>query len=165
MELTHFSDLYLAELQELRSMKEQLVDAHQRLAEAAHNSRLTQEFMKHHEETEAQIERIDKLLQKHGVKGNGHRDQAMEALVHESEKMIEIVPESELRDVALIASAQKIAHYEIAAFGSAAELAGQLDLPDDQKVLHACAQEEKRTDNALSKLAKVEINPSAVAAA
>jgi ferritin-like metal-binding protein YciE len=164
MQLTHFDDLYLSELQELRNMKTQLTDAHQRLAEAALNPKLIDAFMHHHDETEQQIERLDDLLQRHGADPEAHTDQAMEALIHESRKMISIVPESELRDVALIASAQKIAHYEIAAFGSAAALAGQLDLRDDQKLLHACLQEEKRADVALSKLAKAEINPDAAAA-
>ena len=161
MQLTKLNDLYIAELQELRSMKEQLVDAHQRLAEAVISSRLTREFMRHHDETNTQIERLDALLERHEVEGDGHTDQAMEALIRESEKMIAIVPEGELRDVALIASAQKIAHYEIAAFGSAAALAGQLELRDDQKALHACLQEEKRIDGSLTRLAKGEVNPDA----
>jgi len=164
MQLTSFNDLYLAELQELQSMKRQLADAHQRFAEAALNPRLTNEFMKHYRETESQIERIDDLLATQDVTENPHTDQAMEALVLETEKMIELIPEGELRDVALIASAQKIAHYEIAAFGSAAALAGQLDRRDDQKVLHACLQEEKRADTALTKLAKGDVNPNAAAA-
>jgi ferritin-like metal-binding protein YciE len=165
MQLTNFNDLYLAELQELHSMKEQLVDAHQRFAEAALNPRLTNEFLKHHRETEVQIERLDDLLTRHDAAGNPHTDQAMQALVHETEKMIEIIPEGKLRDVALIASAQKIAHYEIAAFGSAAALAGQLDQRADQKLLYTCLQEEKRADNALTKIAKGDVNPNAVAAA
>jgi ferritin-like metal-binding protein YciE len=165
MQIANFTELYLAELQELHSMKDQLADAHQRFAEAAQNPRLSNEFLKHHKETEAQIERIDDLLARHDADGNPHTDQATQALVREAEKMIAIIPEGELRDVALIASAQKIAHYEIAAFGSAAALAGQLDQRADQKVLHTCLQEEKRADNALTKIAKGDVNPHAVAAA
>src|SRR5882757_6880262 len=164
MRITSFQDLYLAELQELYSMKRQLAEAHQRFAKTAANPKLSSAFKKHHEETAEQIQRIDSLLQKHKADRDAHTDQAMQALVRETEKMIGIIPEGELRDVALIASGQKIAHYEIAAFGSAAALAGQLSLRDDQKLLHQGLEEEKRADTALTNLAKAEVNPDAVAA-
>lgn len=70
----------------------------------------------------------------------------------------------ELGDAGLLASAQKLEHYEIAAYGSAAALAGQLDLRNDQKLLHANLEEEKRMDEVLTRLAKGEVNPDAVAA-
>ncbi len=163
MKITSFHDLYIAELQELHSMKELLVKAHERFAKSATNPKLINAFMKHREESEEQIRRLDSLLQQHKA-GKEHTDQAMQALVHETEKMIGIIPEGELRDVALIASGQKIAHYEIAAFGNAAALAGQLGRRDDQKALHYCLDEEKHADTALTRLAKGEVNPDAVAA-
>ena len=70
----------------------------------------------------------------------------------------------DLRDAGLIASAQRIEHYEIAAYGTAAALAGQLDLRDEQKILHLSLEEEKRFDVLLTQLAKREVNPDAVAA-
>jgi ferritin-like metal-binding protein YciE len=64
----------------------------------------------------------------------------------------------------LIASAQKLEHYEIAAYGTVAALAGQLDLRDDQQTLHESLEEEKQADLRLTKLAKREVNPDALAA-
>jgi ferritin-like metal-binding protein YciE len=78
--------------------------------------------------------------------------------------MCSILKGDNLRDAGLIASAQKVEHYEIAAYGSAAALAGQLDMREDQKLLHDTLEEEKRTDQLLSTLAKREINQDAVAA-
>ena len=62
--------------------------------------------------------------------------------------------DNNLRDAGLIASAQKLEHYEIAAYGTAAALAGQLDLRDEQRMLHESLEEEKETDALLTKLAK-----------
>ena len=87
----------------------------------------------------------------------------MEALVNEAEKMLSLL-EGELRDAGLIASAQKLEHYEIAAYGTAAALAGQLDLRDDQRMLHDSLEEERKADAALTKLAKGEVNQDAAAA-
>jgi ferritin-like metal-binding protein YciE len=88
----------------------------------------------------------------------------MQALIHETEKMITMVKGDGLRDAALIASAQKVEHYEIAAYGVAASLGGQLDLRDGQRLLHESLEEEKEADAELTKLAKSEVNRDAVAA-
>lgn len=68
----------------------------------------------------------------------------MEGLVHETEKMLGILKGNELRDAGLIASAQKLEHYEMAAYGTAAALAGQLDFRDDQRTLHVSLEEERQ---------------------
>ena len=88
----------------------------------------------------------------------------MEALVNETKKMLALLERDDLRDAGLIASAQKLEHYEIAAYGTAAALAGQLGLRDDQRMLHDSLEEERKTDAALTKLAKGEVNQDALAA-
>ena len=115
-------------------------------------------------ETDERQERIGSLLLKHGADPAAHTDQAMQALIRETEKMLDMLKGNDLRDAGLIASAQRLAHYEIAAYGTAAALAGQLDLRDDQRLLHACLEEEKKADVLLTKLAKSEVNPGAAAA-
>jgi ferritin-like metal-binding protein YciE len=112
-----------------------------------------------------QGDRVRSILQKHGADGETHTDQAIQALIAEAEKMAKIVQGDDLRDAALIASAQKLEHYEIAAYGSAAALAGQLDLRDDQAQLHAILDEERRADKLLTELAKSEVNHDAAATA
>ena len=88
----------------------------------------------------------------------------MEGLVHETEKMLGILKGNELRDAGLIASAQKLEHYEMAAYGTAAALAGQLDFRDDQRTLHVSLEEERQADLLLTQLAKREVNRDALAA-
>lgn len=165
MQITNFRDMYIAEVQELRSAKMQLSETWRRAGEVAASPRLKNIFVRHGEESQLQKERLDTLLQKHGADPRAHTDQAMQALIRETEKMMSTVEGNDLRDAALIASAQKVAHYEIAAFGTAAALAGQLELREDQRVLHTCLEEEKRADTDLTELAKREVNQDAVVAA
>jgi ferritin-like metal-binding protein YciE len=163
-EIGNFKDMYVAELQELASVEVQLADALLRLAEVASHSRLKDVLLHHRAETEAQKERLLSILERHGETETAHTDQSMQALIKETEKMLSILKGSELRDAGLIASAQKLEHYEIAAYGTAAALAGQLDIRDDQKILHKSLEEEKRADMLLTQLAKATVNPNAVAA-
>jgi ferritin-like metal-binding protein YciE len=164
MQITGFKDLYIAELQELTSLEGQLLHALRRMTDAASHPSLKSVLTHHRGHTEAQKQRLESILQKHGANPHAHTDQAMQALIHETEKMITMVKGDGLRDAALIASVQKVEHYEIAAYGVVASLAGQMDLRDDQRLLHESLEEEKEADAELTKLAKSEVNRDAVAA-
>jgi ferritin-like metal-binding protein YciE len=164
MQITNFKDMYIAELQELVSMEGQLADELPRMAEVASHLSLKKILMHHREETQLQRQRLESILQKHGANPRAHTDQAMQALVNETEMMLGMLNGNDLRDTGLIASAQRIEHYEIAAYGTVAALAGQLDLRDDQQMLHESLEEEKQADVRLTKLAKREVNPDALAA-
>jgi ferritin-like metal-binding protein YciE len=164
MEISNFKDMYLAELQELINVEEQLADALLRMAGAASHPALKRVLIHHRAETGTQRERLASILEVHGASPTAHIDQAMQTLVTETKKMLTMLIEDSLRDAGLIASAQKLEHYEIAAYGTAAALAGQLDLRDEQKLLHLSLEEEKRFDAQLTQLAKQEVNPEAVAA-
>ncbi|MBY5368144.1 ferritin-like domain-containing protein [Rhizobium leguminosarum] len=164
MQISSFKDMYLAELQELASVEGQLAESLLQMAEVASHPALKDTLVNHREQTEIQKERLLSLLQKHGADPMAHTDQAMQALIHETEKMMTMLKGNDLRDAGLIASAQKLIHYEIAAYGTAAALAGQLDLRDDQQTLHRSLEGEKQTDVLLTQLAKSDINPDAVAA-
>ena len=164
MEISNFKDMFLAELQELVSVETQLADALLRMAGAASHPALKRALVHHRAETEIQRERLLTILEKHGANPTAHTDQAMQALVTETRKMLTMLTTDDLRDAGLIASAQKLEHYEIAAYATAAALAGQLDLRDEQKMLHLSLMEEKRCDALLTLLAKGEINPDALAA-
>jgi ferritin-like metal-binding protein YciE len=165
MEINSFKDLYIAELQELVSVEQQLGEALQRMATVASHPSLKDAFKRHHRQTMTQGDRLREILAKHKAKAAAHTDQGLQALIKETEKMMSMLKGDNLRDAGLLASAQKLEHYEIAAYGSAAALAGQLELRDDQQLLHESLEEEKRTDELLTSLAKGEINQDALAAA
>jgi ferritin-like metal-binding protein YciE len=164
MQIATFNDMYIAELQELRSLEAQLADALLRMAEVAAHPSLKTLLMDHRQKTLVKEERLDSILSRRKARAREHTDQAMQALIAETEKMLTIAKVPHLRDAALIASMQKVAHYVIAAYGTAAALAGQLDLRDDQSLLHQSLEEEKNVDFVLSRLAKSEVNQDALAA-
>jgi len=131
MQITGFKDMYIAELQELRSLEVQLDETLLRLTGMATHRSLKDLLVDYRGRTWKQRERLDSILLMHNAAPRQHTDQAVRALLAETEKMMTILKDAALRDAALIASTQKVAHYQIAAYGSAAALAGQLDLRDD----------------------------------
>jgi ferritin-like metal-binding protein YciE len=163
MHIASFKDMYIAELQELCNAETQLTELLPGMAQIASNAGLKSALTNHWQETKSHKDRLESLLRKHGADPKAHIDQAMQALVNESQKMASMVA-GPLRDAVLIASAQKLEHYEIAAYGTAAALAGQLNLREDQRILHETLDEEKNADTLLTKLAKAEINRGAAAA-
>jgi ferritin-like metal-binding protein YciE len=164
MEISSLKQMFLAELQEIASVEKQLAGELLRMAGAATHPALKRALVHHRAETETQGTRLETILAKHGADPDAHVDQAMEAMIVETKKMLTMLETDDLRDAGLIASAQRIEHYEIAAYGTAAALAGQLDLRDEQKMLHRSLDEERRFDLILTKLAKSEVNPDALAA-
>jgi len=164
MKIKSLTELYVAELEELANAEDQLAEVLLELAEVASNQKLKSALSDHREETLVHQERLESLLTEHRAHANAHTDQAMQALVNETRKMLEIVEGRELRDAAAIASAQKLEHYEIAAYGAAAALAGQLNLRGDQQMLHKTLEEEKKADALLTEIAKGGVNRAASSA-
>ncbi|MFC3229534.1 ferritin-like domain-containing protein [Marinibaculum pumilum] len=164
MTIENFDQMYVAELQELASAQRQLEEAHERMAQAARHPEVKALLSRHRDETKTQRERLETVLRAHRASPTAHTDQAMQALIGEADKMLDQLQGDALRDAGLVASAQKIAHYEIATFGTAAALAGQLRLPEEQRILHQCVEEERQADQALSRLAMVDLNPAAAVA-
>jgi ferritin-like metal-binding protein YciE len=161
MNVTSLRDLYIAELQEIRSVEEQLIGALPRMADVAGHAELKQGIQTHLEETRAQQARVEEILRRHNAEPREHVDQAMQAMLQEAEKWASMVQDQNLRDAGLIASAQRVEHYEIAVYGSLATWAKQLGLDEDVQALLAILEEEKRTDERLSRLAKRMVNPDA----
>jgi ferritin-like metal-binding protein YciE len=163
MNVDSFRDMYIAELQELRSVEEQLIEALPRMAEMASHAELKLAIRSHLEETRAQQARLDAILTRHGAEPREHVDQAMQAMLKEAEKWAGMIQDQDLRDAGLIASAQRIEHYEIAIYGSLATWAKLLGLEDDLQALLSNLEEEKQTDDKLTGLAKRMVNPDAAA--
>jgi len=156
--------MYIAEVQELASVARQLGEYLPRVVDAASHPALKKAIIENKEDTESQMERLEAILETHGAEVDAHTDQAMQAMVSETEKMLPMLRGRELRDAGLIASIQRLKHYQIAAYGTAAALAGQLRLRDDQDVLLESLEEERMADMELTSVAEQEVNPDAVAA-
>jgi ferritin-like metal-binding protein YciE len=161
MNVTSLRDLYIAELQEIHSVEGQLIEALPRMAGVSGHPELKQGIQTHLEETRAQQSRVEEILRRHSAEPREHVDQAMQAMLQEAEKWASMVQDQNLRDAGIIASAQRVEHYEIAVYGSLATWAKQLGLDENVQGLLAILEEEKRTDEWLSRLAKRMINPDA----
>lgn len=164
MNVDNFREMYTAELQELRSVETQLIEALPRMADAASHPELKEAIRNHLEETRSHQARMDEILRRCGAEPREHVDQSMQAMLLEAEKWAGSVQDPDLRDAGLIASAQRVEHYEIAVYGSLATWAKQLGLEQDMNALLGVLEEEKRADERLSALAKRVVNPDAAAA-
>jgi len=150
-------DLFIHALSDVYSAEKQLTKALPKLARASTNPQLKQAFQQHLEETNGQIERIDKVVELCGVRLKRIKCVAMEGLVEEGQEQVEDFEQGPIRDAALIAAAQKVEHYEIAAYGTLATLAKQLGQQDAMNLLLETLQEEKSTDEKLTELAKTQL--------
>jgi len=161
MNVDTFRQMYVTELQELHSVEAQLVDALPKMADVASHPELKQAIQSHLEETRSQRDRLEAVLCRHRAEPREHVDQSMQSIVREAEKWAKMVQDPDLRDAGLIASAQRVEHYEIAVYGTPSTWAKQLGLDEDERTLQAILDEEKRTDETLTGLAKQVINPDA----
>ncbi|MCR6661624.1 MAG: ferritin-like domain-containing protein [Luteimonas sp.] len=165
MAVNTIEELFIHELSDIHSAERQLTKALPRLAKAAHSDKLASAFETHLGETEGQIERIDQVVELLGIKLKRIKCAAMEGLVEEGKDVIEDIEKGPLRDAALIGGAQKVEHYEIAAYGTLAALAKQLGYKDALPLILETLKEEKATDEKLTVLAESGGNQKAAAAA
>src|SRR5215212_5371960 len=163
MSLDSLEKLFLEELKDIYNAEKQLTRALPRMAKAAESPELQQAFTTHLKETQGQIQRLERIFKQLGQPARGKRCKGMEGLVEEGKEMMEEEGEPEVLDAALIASAQKIEHYEIAAYGCLRTYAELLGYSEAVELLEQTLQEEEATDKKLNMLAEGGINESAAA--
>lgn len=158
MELESLQDLYIHELRDLYSAEKQIIKALPKLAKAATNEKLKDAFQKHLEQTKVHAERLEQILEKLGKSTRGEKCKGMEGLLEEGTSLLEEDASPEVLDAGLIASAQRVEHYEIAGYGCAKTYAKALGDKEGEKLLNETLQEEGATDKELTKLAVSSIN-------
>lgn len=154
MARTTIEDLFIHELSDVYSAEKQITKALPRMARASTNPKLAEAFKSHLEETQGQIERIDQLVEKAGLKLKRMKCVAMEGLVEESKELLDEIEKGAVLDAALIGACQKVEHYEIAAYGTLVAMAKHLKMDDAVKLLAATLEEEKAADDKLSAIAE-----------
>ncbi len=159
--LNSLQDLLEHELKDLYSAETQLLDALPLMAKAAVNEKLKKAFEDHLKETETQLERLEQVAEMVGIDPKGETCAAMKGLIKEGKDMMKMKGEDNVKDAGLIASAQRIEHYEMAGYGAAHAYAQQLDMKDAAKLLEQTLKEEKNADTKLNKLALSNINKKA----
>jgi ferritin-like metal-binding protein YciE len=163
MSLDSLEQLFLEELKDIYNAEKQLTRALPRMAKAAESPKLEQAFTSHLKETEGQIQRLERIFQGLGHAARGKKCKGMEGLIEEGKEMMEEEGEPPVMDAALIAAAQKVEHYEIAAYGCLRTYAGLLGYSEAVQLLSQNLREEEAADKKLTQLGESGINQAAVA--
>jgi ferritin-like metal-binding protein YciE len=161
MKLKTLNDLFIYELKDIHSAETQLLKALPKMIKAATHKDLKDAFSEHLEQTRNHIARLEQIARECECKLTGHTCKAMQGLIEEGAELISEDAEDHVRDAGLIGSAQRVEHYEIAAYGTARALAKCLDQDEAVELLGETLEEEKETDERLTELAVSIINVEA----
>jgi ferritin-like metal-binding protein YciE len=134
------------------------------MAKAAHSEELKAAFEQHATETEGQIERLEQVFSMIDEAPKGKKCEAINGLVDEGKEIMSDFKNSPAHDAGLLAAAQAVEHYEISRYGTLRAWAKKLGLNDAARLLEQTLAEEKKTDEALTRLATASINDIAEAA-
>ena len=154
MQLNSLDDVFAAEINDLYSAEQQLVQALPKLAAAASSEELRKAFQTHFDETRNHVQRLEQVFADSGISRTNHACEAMQGLIQEGEEIIEADGDPTAIDAALIGAAQRVEHYEIAGYGTARALAGELGHDDSKSLLDDTLGEEGHANDLLTKLAE-----------
>ena len=161
MKIESMEDLFLEQIADLYDAEQRLVKALPKMAEASTSPELRQAFESHLGETKGHVQRLERVFQYTQKDPKGQTCDAMKGLIKEGEQMVSDTDQSPLRDAGLIAAANRVEHYEIAAYGSVRSFASTLGMQEAVALLDATLNEEKKADEKLTKLAESKVNQGA----
>jgi ferritin-like metal-binding protein YciE len=146
--------IFEEELKDTYWAEKHLTKALPKMAKAAFSEDLQAAFEEHLEQTEEQVTRLESVFEICELKAQAKKCEAMEGLVEEAQQLIEEHDEGIVRDCGLIIAAQKVEHYEIAAYGSLRNLAMVLGYEEAADLLQETLDEEGQTDKNLTALSE-----------
>jgi ferritin-like metal-binding protein YciE len=146
-------DVLQEELADLYSAEQQLVQALPKVASAASKPELRQAVQTHLEETRGHVRRLERIFDSLGMGRPNETCEGMQGLIEEGEEIVNARGDGAAKDAALIGAAQRVEHYEIAAYGTARTLAGELGLDDARDLLNETLDEESKADELLTRIA------------
>jgi ferritin-like metal-binding protein YciE len=153
MHLQSLEDLLALDLQDIETTEQQILQALPKMAEAASHDELRAAFEQHLVETEEHLRRLTGMMAEFDVTPDGQSLRGIGELLAKGEEILKAEGDPAVRDAALIGSAQKIEHYEIAAYGTARSLAAELGHERAAELLDQTLEEEKEADKLLNKIA------------
>ena len=163
MGLDNLQDLFIDELKDIYNAEKQLTKALPRMAKAATSTQLQRAFERHLGQTEKHVERLERIFERLEASPRGKKCKGMEGLVEEGKEMMQEEGDGAVIDAALISAAQRVEHYEIAAYGCVRNYANLLGLDWASRLLQQTLDEEEATDELLTQLAEGGINSAALA--
>ncbi len=161
MNVQTIEDLFVEQIQDLYDAEQRLVKALPKMAEASTNSELRSAFEDHLQQTQGHVQRLEQVFAELGQDPKKETCEAMKGLIKEGEEMMDI-EQPAIRDAALIAAANRVEHYEIAAYGTARTLATSLGLNQSPRLLEQTLDEEKKADAKLTQIAEQTVNQQAM---
>lgn len=153
-------DLYVEQLRDLYDAEHQIIKALPEMIEAAGSPDLKEALSEHLDITKTQASRLEKIFVGLGEKPKGEKCKGMEGVLDEGSDLVDDIDDQDVRDAAIIASTQRVEHYEMAGYGTARTYAELLGESDARALLQQTLDEEKEADETLTELA-IEINASA----
>lgn len=154
MKMESLHDLFVDELKDIYSAENQLTKALPRMAKNAASEELRTAFEEHLTETEHQIERLETIFEKVEASPKGKKCKGMAGLIEEGKEMLEMDGDDAVKDAALISAAQRVEHYEIAAYGTVRTYAELLGMDEAANLLQESLDEEAAADQKLTELSK-----------
>jgi ferritin-like metal-binding protein YciE len=151
---TTLKELYIDELKDIFSAESQLTKALPKMAKAATSEELREGFENHLEQTKGHVERLEQIFEMLREKPTGKKCMGMEGLIKEGAGVIGEDFEDSVMDAALISAAQRVEHYEIAAYGTVCAYADLLGEDEQASILRETLEAEKETDQKLTELAQ-----------
>ncbi|MFY9676494.1 MAG: ferritin-like domain-containing protein [Terriglobales bacterium] len=152
--LDNLRKLYIDELQHLHSAETQITEALPKMIEAATDPQLKRALENHLHETENQVSRLDELLNQSEGAVDSKKCKSMAALISAGEDVIKDATDDSVRDAGIIGAAQKVEHYEIAAYGTVRNFAEILGETTHAALLEQTLEEEKNADAMLTEIAE-----------
>lgn len=158
-------DLFLDTLKDIYYAERKILKALPKMAKAAQSPDLKAAFEKHEDETEGQVERLQKVFEIIGKKARGKVCPAIDGIIEEGEEIMDEFKGSPALDAGLVSAAQAVEHYEITRYGTLKRWAEELGMKDAARLLAQTLAEESKTDEALTGIADAVANQKAKKAA
>jgi ferritin-like metal-binding protein YciE len=155
-------DLIKHELKDLYDAEHRIVEALPQMAEKAHHPSLKQAFQNHLRQSEKHVDRLEAVFENLGIEPERINCDGIVGLIKEGSNVLDAEGDPDTIDAGLIAAAQRVEHYEIAAYGTVRAFARQLNNEYAAELLEQTLDEEKATDQLLTGLAERSINPASV---
>ncbi len=163
MKLNTLNDLFVHELKDTYDAENQIIDALPKMIDAASSQEVKDKFRRHLDVTRMQTARLEEIFDMLDMEPEREHCDGMAGIIKDGNKMAVAEGDPNVKDAALIGAAQKVEHYEIAAYGTLRAFANTMGMTDIADKLQTTLEEEKRTDKTLSMVAERSINRQAAA--
>jgi ferritin-like metal-binding protein YciE len=152
------NDLFHETLKDIYYAEKQILKALPKMAKAARSPELQQAFLTHREETEGQVDRLERVFEIIGHSARGKTCDAINGIIEEGKEVMDDFEDSPALDAGLLAGAQAVEHYEMSRYGTLVAWAKQLGLDEAARLLNESLQQESKTDQLLTRIAEQAVN-------